>query len=60
MLNIDEKYDIIVINSFLHHILDYIKLIDQICQKLNDGGEIFTFQDPLKYDTLSKVTSLFS
>ncbi len=55
-----EKYDIITINSFLHHIPDYCNLLQQASNLLEQNGQIFTWQDPLRYDTLNKFTSLFS
>ncbi len=54
------KYDIVSINSFLHHIPDYCKLLKQVDSILDERGQIFTWQDPLRYDTLSKFNSLFS
>lgn len=53
-------YDIIAMNSFLHHIPDYCELLRQSDDLLNKHGQIFTFQDPLRYDTLNKFTALFS
>ena len=42
--NKSEKYDIIVINSFLHHVPDYIGMIQEAITILNPGGQFFTFQ----------------
>ncbi|MDY6894104.1 MAG: class I SAM-dependent methyltransferase [Thermotogota bacterium] len=57
---IRETYDIVAINSFLHHIPDYLSLIKEAASVLNPYGQIFTFQDPLRYDSLGKVTNMFS
>lgn len=54
------KYDIIVANSFLHHIPDYLGLIRQATELLTPWGQIFSFQDPLRYDTLGKPSLMFS
>ncbi|MCP4706149.1 MAG: methyltransferase [candidate division Zixibacteria bacterium] len=58
--NKNDKYDIIVANSFLHHIPDYLGMIKDAASILNPNGQFFSFQDPLRYDSLGKVTSLFS
>jgi SAM-dependent methyltransferase len=54
-----EKYDVIVANSFLHHIPDYIGLISKAVSLLTPYGQFFSFQDPLRYDSVSKFTNLF-
>lgn len=53
------KYDIIVVNSFLHHVPDYLGLIQDAAALLNPHGQFFSFQDPLRYDTVSKFTNAF-
>ncbi len=53
-------YDIIVTNSFLHHIPDYLGLIETCLKSLSPHGQLFTFQDPLRYDTVSKSTKALS
>ena len=55
-----KKYDVIIINSFLHHIPDYILLIKLATQLVKDNGFIFTFQDPMRYDKLPKHHFLLS
>lgn len=52
-------YDIIVANSFLHHIPDYLGLIREAMELLTSYGQFFSFQDPLRYDTLGKPTKAF-
>jgi len=54
------KYDIIVINSFFHHIPDYISFVEMLVPILNPGGQIFSFQDPLRYDTLGTFAGKFN
>jgi len=54
------KYNIIVVNSFLHHIPDYLRLIRSAVTRLAPSGQFFAFQDPLRYDTVEKPTKLFS
>jgi SAM-dependent methyltransferase len=58
--NNSERYDIIVANSFLHHIPDYSEMIRVTIPLLNHYGQFFSFQDPLCYDTVGKSTMLFS
>lgn len=55
-----EIYDIIVVNSFLHHVPDYLALIGASAARLSDRGQFFSFQDPLRYDSVSKSTVRFS
>ena len=43
-----EKYDVVVANSFLHHVPDYLGLIAETLALLNPGGQFFSFQDPLR------------
>ena len=57
---VDEKFDIIVANSFLHHLPDYIEILKKVSEKLNNGGQFFCFQDPLLYRSMSHVNLIFS
>ena len=56
----DRRFDIIVCNSFLHHIPDYIDLIKNSVVLLSSQGRFFSFQDPMRYDSTGKFTSIFS
>jgi SAM-dependent methyltransferase len=55
-----EKYDIIVANSFLHLVPDYVGMIREAITILSPFGQFFSFQDLLRYDTVGKNTFLFS
>lgn len=55
-----EKYDIIVVNSFLHHVPDYMGMIRETMTILSPCGQFFSFQDPLRYDSTGKFAMLFS
>lgn len=57
--NCNETFDVVAINSFLHHIPDYLGLIDRSLNLLNRGGQFFSFQDPLRYDSLGVLTRSF-
>lgn len=50
------KYDIVVFNSFLHHVPDYLEMIRKATMMLNHHGQFFSFQDPLRYDSVGKST----
>lgn len=56
----DGTFDLIVVNSFLHHVPDYIGLIREATAILSPRGQFFSFQDPLRYDSLGRFTSAFS
>lgn len=55
-----QRYDIVVVNSFLHHVPDYVGLIREAVSVLNPGGQFFSFQDPLRYDSVGKATMMFT
>ncbi|MCP4661494.1 MAG: class I SAM-dependent methyltransferase [bacterium] len=54
------EYDIIVVNSFLHHVPDYLWLIREASTVLSPYGQFFSFQDPLRYDSVGRATRMFS
>ncbi|MFH1440810.1 MAG: methyltransferase domain-containing protein [Candidatus Omnitrophota bacterium] len=56
----NSTYDVIVVSSFLHHIPDYLGLIRKAVILLSPRGQFFSFQDPLKYDTIGKPSRIFS
>jgi SAM-dependent methyltransferase len=53
------QFDIVCASSFLHHIPDYLKLCRLAAGLIRPGGAFFTFQDPLRYDTLGRGTFFF-
>jgi 2-polyprenyl-3-methyl-5-hydroxy-6-metoxy-1,4-benzoquinol methylase len=53
-------YDIVVANSFLHHIPDYLLLVKEASKKLDAGGQFFSFQDPLRYDRTTTLARAFT
>ena len=55
-----ELYDVVVVSSFLHHIPDYLGLIKKIIVLLPPHGQFFSFQDPLRYDSVGKFTKVFA
>ncbi len=58
--NPTQKYDIVAVNSFLHHIPDYLSLIDKCTTLLNPHGIFFSFQDPLRYDSVALPSRVFT
>lgn len=56
----NNTYDIIVVSSFLHHIPDYLGLIRKAVTHIAPCGQFFSFQDPLRYDTIGKPSRIFS
>ncbi|MBA2380335.1 MAG: class I SAM-dependent methyltransferase [Blastocatellia bacterium] len=57
---VDEDFDVIVVNSFLHHVPDYLGMIQEAVQRLKPGGQFFSFHDPLRYDSLTPTTRAFT
>jgi SAM-dependent methyltransferase len=55
-----DRYDIITMNSFLHHVPDYLGTIREAVKVLQPRGQFFSFQDPLRYDTLAGGSLFFS
>ena len=55
-----EQYDIIVVNSFLHHVPDYVGMLDRAIDRLTPHGQVFSFQDPLRYDSLDRMSLVVS
>ena len=53
-------FDVIVANSFLHHVPDYLAMIRQATSLLTAEGQFFSFQDPLRYDSVGKFGRAFS
>ena len=46
LMDDDEKYDLIVISSVLHHLPDYFKTIATVLEKLDEGGVFIIFHEP--------------
>jgi SAM-dependent methyltransferase len=44
---IQDTYDIVVANSLLHHIPDYMQIVDRAAHALREGGCFICFQDPM-------------
>jgi SAM-dependent methyltransferase len=55
-----KKFDLIISNSFLHHIPDYPQLAREASELLNPKGILFTFQDPLRFSSLGLPVRAFT
>jgi SAM-dependent methyltransferase len=54
------KYDIVIASAFLHHVPDYLGTVKEALELLSAHGQFFSFQDPLRYDTVGTFTRVFS
>ncbi len=54
------SYDIVVVNAFLHHVPEYLGLIRELAAVIKPGGQFFSFQDPLRYDTRGVLSHTFA
>lgn len=55
----EASFDIVVANSFLHHVPDYMSVVRRSAALLRPGGCFFCFQDPMRYDSLGFFTHAF-
>lgn len=58
--NKSQTYDIVVANSFLHHIPDFLGMIEESLSLLSASGQFFSFQDPMRYDSIGKFNKKFT
>jgi len=54
--NARADFDVVCFVSMLHHIADYISLLQRSLDRLRPNGSFITFQDPLRYDRLAPLT----
>lgn len=53
-------YDIVIASSFLHHVKDYLALVENLASIAADtGSQILLFQDPMRYDTVGRASRAF-
>lgn len=52
-------YDAIVASAALHHIVDYLGVIREAIRRLEPHGQFLSFQDPLRYDSIGRLTRAF-
>jgi SAM-dependent methyltransferase len=56
----DERYDVLVMSSCLHHIPDYLSVVEAGTNLLSKNGQFLSFQDPIRYDTMSTFSRWFN
>lgn len=49
VLDRPEQWDVAVMLAVLHHIPDYLSFVDRLCERITEGGVLFTAMDPLYY-----------
>lgn len=49
-----QEFDVVSCVSMLHHIPDYGQLVTHAVERVRPGGALFTFMDPLRYDSLPR------
>jgi len=54
----DDQFDIITHVSMIHHVPDYMHLLDRSAAHVKSGGCLLTFQDPLRYDRMPPLNHL--
>ena len=48
-----EQFDVITHVSMVHHVPDYLRLLERSAARVRAGGSLLTFQDPLRYDRMA-------
>jgi 2-polyprenyl-3-methyl-5-hydroxy-6-metoxy-1,4-benzoquinol methylase len=48
----DDSFDVITHVSMIHHVPDYLDLLNRSAARVKAGGCLLTFQDPLRYDRM--------
>ncbi|MDD4933805.1 MAG: methyltransferase domain-containing protein [Methylacidiphilaceae bacterium] len=54
-----KQFDVVTAISFLHHVPDYLGLLRQATALLAPHGQVLTFQDPMRYDSLPRWNKAF-
>ena len=52
----DDRYDLILCVSVLHHIPDYADFVSRVVRLLDAGGAFASFQDPMWYPRLGRIS----
>jgi SAM-dependent methyltransferase len=48
-----DDFDVVTHVSMLHHVPDYLSLLEHSTARVKSGGSLLIFQDPLRYDRLA-------
>jgi SAM-dependent methyltransferase len=54
-----QQFDVVTHVSMLHHVPDYLELLQESAQHVRPGGCLITFQDPLRYDRMPRSHHVF-
>ncbi|MDQ1629040.1 MAG: hypothetical protein QOI54_2784 [Actinomycetota bacterium] len=49
------RYDVVLCISVLHHVPDYLRFVDRLISKIDEGGSFASFQDPIWYPRRSRL-----
>ncbi|CAF0694414.1 class I SAM-dependent methyltransferase [Candidatus Methylacidithermus pantelleriae] len=44
---LQKTYDVVAVSAFLHHVPDYLLLVESFLGLVGKGGQVITFEDPL-------------
>lgn len=59
MNRLDGRFDVIVACSFLHHVPDYLSVVEKAKACLRPGGIFLVFQETPRYDTMRRLDYYF-
>ncbi|MEX2092023.1 MAG: class I SAM-dependent methyltransferase [Pirellulales bacterium] len=59
LAQLDGPFDFVVASACLHHVPDYVGVIRDAIKLLTPAGQFLSFQDPLRYDSVSRFTRAF-
>ena len=54
------RFDIVTAVSFLHHIPNYLPIVEAAVDLLEPHGQLFVFQDPMRADTLTTRNAILA
>lgn len=57
---VSDMFELVVAISVLHHIPDYLRAVDSFADRTVPGGSFISWQDPIWYDRLPRLTATFS
>lgn len=56
LAGVDGTFSMAVLTSVLHHVPDYVALVQRVLDRLEEGGTLLTVQDPLWYPRCTRAT----
>ena len=58
ILESNTRWNLAVMTAVLHHIPDYLAFLDRLTTLIDEGGAIFTVQDPLYYPRMGRTAHI--